>query len=168
MNLLVVRTCSILQCTASSAATNDLIGNGPISCWSDGQMHHWWVHASVGWIRLVQKGVVVLGQVKGWLWSHRSRAAVITWAIGVGVWYLVKWLRNLVFAFSWAAVCQSLGQQRTWSISSCHALQAKHCLSILLSWVACWCSVGVQLWANLASWYCWPLVRQPKEDRALF
>ncbi len=40
MNLLVVGTCSILQCTASSAVTNDLIGNGPIQCWSGGQMHH--------------------------------------------------------------------------------------------------------------------------------
>jgi hypothetical protein len=100
--------------------------------------------------------------------SHQSRAAVITWAIGVGVWYLVKWSRNLVFAFSRAAVHRSLGQWRTWSISSCHALQAKHCWSILLSWVAHWCSVGVELWANLANWNCLPLVRQPKEDCMLF
>jgi hypothetical protein len=102
------------------------------------------------------------------LWSHQSRAAVITWAIGAGVWYLVKWSRNLVFAFSWAAVRCSLGQQRTWSISSHHALQAKHRQSILLSWVARWCSVRVQLWVNLANWNCQPLVRQPKEDRMLF
>jgi hypothetical protein len=27
-------------------------------------MHHWWVRASVGWVHQVQKGVVVLGQVK--------------------------------------------------------------------------------------------------------
>ncbi len=75
MNLLVVGTCSILQCTASSAVTNDLVGNGPIQCWFGWIMHHWWVHASVGWICLVQKGVMVLGWVKdygaiGWelLW----------------------------------------------------------------------------------------------------
>jgi hypothetical protein len=75
---------------------------------------------------------------------------------------LGQMIKKLGFCFSRAAVCWSLGQGRTWSISSHHASQAKHCLLILLSWVARWCSVGVQLWANLASWYCQPLVRQPK------
>jgi hypothetical protein len=77
-------------------------------------------------------------------------------------------IEKLGFAFSQAAVRHSLGQQRTWSISSRHAPQAKHRRSILLSWVARWCSVGVQLWAILANWNCRPLVRWPKEDCTLF
>jgi hypothetical protein len=35
--------------------------------------------------------------------------------------------------------------------------------SILLSWVAHWCSVGVQLWEYLASWNWRPLVRWLKQ-----
>jgi hypothetical protein len=144
----------------------------PHSKWTH-PMLVWWANASMMssckcWLDLSGPEGSCGTRVGERLRSHQLRAAVITWAIGAGVWYLVKWSRNLVFAFSRAAVCWSLGQWKTWSISSCHALQAKHRLSILLSWVARWCSVRVQLWASLASWYCQPLVRQPKEDRTLF
>jgi hypothetical protein len=39
---------------------------------------------------------------------------------------------------------------------------------MLLSWVACWCRVGVQFWAYLASWNCWTTGFHLIEDWTLF
>jgi hypothetical protein len=53
-------------------------------------------------------------------------------------------------------------------MSSFQVPQWKHLRSMLLSWVAHWCNVGVQLCANFASWKRRPAVRFWKEDCRFF
>jgi hypothetical protein len=49
----------------------------------------------------------------------------------------------------------------------CH-LSSIHMRNSILSWVACWCNIGVQLWAYLESWNCQPFDNWSKEDQTLF